>query len=108
VESNEIIAGFSDIKVRLRTKYPDIGLLQDFELWFTFDGEWLCAHDSDHHKRVLVLAFYNRKACSWRVFLELESLGERLTRFGVSKSGSEEIAEYFNRLFDSHGFKRFR
>jgi hypothetical protein len=108
LNSLQITSGFSDIKVRLRTKYPTLEM-QKFSLWFSFEKNWLVAHEHQDHNKFLILSNYDSKTRQWRHFLPEDSLGIRVIRHGISLIKDEsDITEILNLMFSSHGFGVFR
>ncbi len=114
MQSHHIIAGFSDIKSEIRTKYqPDLEQSR-LKLWFTFEHDVLYAHDFSNHKKFVALAIYNTKSGKypnasigneWRILFTQRYYGKKLIEYVVALNEPPDfILENLRNLYKSNGF----
>ncbi len=70
VETYQVIAGFSDIKVELKERGRVTKSLSELRLWFTFRDDILCVHDYADHSKFIIIGLYDSKLNSWSILLQ--------------------------------------
>jgi hypothetical protein len=104
VESYQVIAGFSDIKVEFLKKTGSTKALDELHLWFTLEDGMLAVHDYDEHKICVLVAVDNGPGKEWTIFLEPLSFGYLLIEYELTTDVSINLAWRLNRSFKSNGF----
>lgn len=72
METYQIIAGLSGLKVLFRTKTQTPKTMDELELWFTFEDDILWIHDSQDHRKCVMLAIWRLESSSWLIFANKE------------------------------------
>ena len=108
MQSQYIIAGFTDIKSELRIKTRTEIDITDLHLWFTLQDNVLYVHNYSDHKICTALALYKLTENSWRVYLRPGCYGEQLVVFLTAITPLNNLAENFNLHYDLYGFSPFR
>ncbi len=108
MQPHQIISGFSEIKSEFRRRARTNKNMHELELWFSFSDNVLWVHDYSAHEVKIILGVLNSSGNKWTIFLEFESLGERLARYLIATEKGNSIGEIFNRNNGLYGFRPFR
>jgi hypothetical protein len=105
METYQIVAGFSDLKVLFRTVVNDSKTMEELELWFTFDGEVLWMHDYGDHKKCMILAVMRPSNIEWSIFVPEGTYGRKLIVDTIGSTAEHPLGIYLNRLYNLFGFR---
>jgi hypothetical protein len=108
METYQVIAGYSDIKVELKERAGILKPLSDIKLWFTFEDEILCVHDFENHDKYIIVAFCDVDQCSWKILLRSGSYGEKLVLSWTSSIAAAKLARELNVEYSLMGHTPFR
>jgi hypothetical protein len=107
METYQVIAGYSDIKVELKERAGILKPISDIKMWFTFEDEMLCVHDYEEHDKYFIAAIYDSAQTSWKLLLPVGSYGERLVLRRISSVALAKLAEELNREYSLMGYGAF-
>lgn len=105
METYQIIAGFSDLKVLFRTKVQMTKSLEELELWFSFDGEVLWMHDYNEHEKCMALAILGQSDMQWSIYAKDGTYGRNLIEEILFSNPLHKVARKINQQFELYGFK---
>lgn len=99
METYQVIAGFSDIKVELKERGRITKSFSELRLWFTFRDDILCVHDYADHSKFIIIGLYDSKLNSWSILLRANSYGERLVLKMTSGKPSDDLVSAFQTAY---------
>jgi hypothetical protein len=105
MESYQIVAGLSDLKVLFRTKTKTLKTLQGLELWCSFENDILWIHDYHDHKQVIIAALYLTDSKAWAFYTVKGTYGDKLLRQLTVDFPPRQVAFQLNRFLESFGFR---
>ncbi len=101
MRTHQVVAGFSDLKSefidKTRTKTPADRLI----LWFTFEDQVLCVHESSAPTHFMIIALYNAREKRWRLILRNNGAAEGLVRNLTARFDQATILNAISALYQT-------